>query len=74
MANGDLKNELTGVDLDQVQTKDRPRVLVIDDEPDTVVLLKHIFQREGFERLGRVQRQEALSKLSEVNPSLILWM
>lgn len=72
MANSDLKNELTGVDLDQVQTKDRPRVLVIDDEPDTVLLLKHIFQREGFDVSGAFSGKEALSKLSEVNPSLIL--
>ncbi len=72
MANGDFKQDLTGLDLDQIQTTDRPRVLVIDDEPDTVVLLKHIFQRDGFDVSGAYSGKEALAKLSEVNPSLII--
>ncbi len=72
MTNGDLKPDLSGVDLDQIQTTDRPRVLVIDDEPDTVVLLKHVFLREGFDVSGAFSGKEALSKLSEVNPSLII--
>ncbi len=72
MTNGDFRSDLTGVDLDQIQTTDRPRVLVIDDEPDTVVLLKHIFQRDGFDVSGAFSGKEALSKLSEVNPSLII--
>lgn len=72
MTNGDMKDELAGVDLDQLQTKDRPRVLVIDDEPDTVVLLKHVFQREGFDVSGALSGKEGLAKLPEVNPSLIL--
>jgi DNA-binding response OmpR family regulator len=72
MAESTHKDELSGVDLDQLQTKDRPRVLVIDDEPDTVLLLKHIFQREGFDVSGAYSGKEALVKLGEVNPSLIL--
>jgi len=72
MTNGDLKPDLSGVDLDQIQTTDRPRVLVIDDEPDTVVLLKHVFLREGFDVSGAFSGKEALSKLLEVNPSLII--
>lgn len=72
MTDGNINPDLTGVDLDQIQTTDRPRVLVIDDEPDTVILLKHVFQRDGFDVSGAFSGKEALSKLAEVNPSLII--
>lgn len=72
MTDGNFNPDLTGVDLDQIQTTDRPRVLVIDDEPDTVILLKHVFQRDGFDVSGAFSGKEALSKLAEVNPSLII--
>ena len=36
-----------GIDLDQVVQKERPRILVVDDEADTVVLLKHILDRKS---------------------------
>lgn len=61
-----------GIDLDQLQVKDRPRILVVDDEPDTVILLKHIFQREGFDVSGAISGKEAIKKVSEVNPNLIM--
>ena len=46
--------------------------LVIDDEPDTVTLLKHILIREGFDVAGAANGKEAINKMNEVQPSLIL--
>ena len=63
---------MEGIDLDQLKDKERPRVLVIDDEPDTVVLLKHIFLREGFDVSGAMGGKDALNKIAEVKPSLIM--
>jgi DNA-binding response OmpR family regulator len=61
-----------GVDLDNLQQKDRKTVLVIDDEPDTVTLIKHIFISSGFNVSGANGGKEALAKFAEVNPSIVL--
>ena len=66
------ETSVTGLDLDKFRTNERPRVMIIDDEPDTVTLLKLIFQREGFDVSGALSGSEALEKLQAVQPSLIL--
>ena len=64
--------EIAGIDLDQLQKKDRPRILIVDDEVDTIAILKHLFVNHGFDVAGAVSGRDALAKLPEVNPSLIL--
>ena len=49
-----------GVDLDEVYASERRSVLVIEDEPDTVVLLKHILRSAGFNVMGALSGNEAL--------------
>jgi len=61
-----------GADLDEVYTSNRKRVLVIEDEPDTVVLLKHILRSAGYNVLGAYSGPEALKKFGEVKPNLVL--
>jgi two-component system, OmpR family, response regulator MprA len=61
-----------GVDLDRAKEAGRRKLLVIDDEPDTVTLLKHILIREGFDVAGAANGREAINKMNEVQPSLIL--
>jgi DNA-binding response OmpR family regulator len=61
-----------GADLDEVYASNRKRVLVIEDEPDTVLLLKHILRSAGYNVLGAYSGQEALKKFSEVKPNLVL--
>jgi DNA-binding response OmpR family regulator len=61
-----------GVDLDNLQQKDRKTVLVVDDEPDTVTLIKHIFINSGFNVAGANGGKEALAKFAEVNPSIVI--
>ncbi len=61
-----------GADLDEVYASNRKRVLVIEDEPDTVLLLKHLLRSAGYNVLGATSGQEALKKFSEVKPNLVL--
>jgi DNA-binding response OmpR family regulator len=77
MVQGNSKEESSiltgnGVDLDNLQQKERKTVLVIDDEPDTVTLIKHIFISSGFNVSGANSGKEALAKFAEVNPSIVL--
>lgn len=65
-------NSQLGIDLDQADQKDRHRILVVDDELDTVILLKHVLMREGFDVSGANSGKEALAKIAEVKPSLVL--
>lgn len=74
-----LQNEKTdkrvnqpGIDLDQTEIKDKHRILVVDDEPDTVTLLKHVLIRDGYDVSGATSGKEALIKINEVKPSLVL--
>ena len=61
-----------GADLDEVYASNRKRVLVIEDEPDTVLLLKHLLRSAGYNVLGATSGQEALKKFSEVKPNLVM--
>jgi len=61
-----------GIDLDQAVQNDRHRILVVDDEPDTVTLLKHVLIRDGYDVSGATSGKEALVKINEVKPSLVL--
>jgi DNA-binding response OmpR family regulator len=61
-----------GVDLDSVQNNERRTVLIVDDEPDTITLLKHIFINNNFNVSGANSGKEALRKLNDVNPSIII--
>jgi DNA-binding response OmpR family regulator len=65
-------NSGNGVDLDSLHQTERRTVLVIDDEPDTITLLKQIFINNGFNVSGALSGKEALRKLVDVNPSIII--
>jgi DNA-binding response OmpR family regulator len=61
-----------GVDLDEVYTTERVRVLVVDDDSDLVVLVKHILRSAGFDVLSANNGVEALRRAREVQPDLVL--
>jgi len=67
-----LDSTSNGIDLDNVHHGERRTVLVVDDEPDTITLLKHIFINNNFNVSGAGSGKEALHKLSDVNPSIII--
>ncbi len=60
-----------GVDLDQV-VEERRRILVVEDEPDTVFLLKQILRIAGFNVLSAYNGNEALKKVAEHKPDAVL--
>lgn len=62
----------TGVDLDEVYATERHSVLVIEDDPDTLLLLKHILRSGGFNVMGAFSGSEALKKIAEIKPDLIM--
>ena len=70
--NEDAISAGSGVDLDNLQQVERKTVLVIDDEPDTISLLKHVFINNGFNVSGASGGREALLKIPEIKPAIII--
>ncbi|MGD9091908.1 MAG: response regulator transcription factor [Anaerolineales bacterium] len=63
----------SGLDLDQVQElRDQRVALIIDDDADTVMLLKIVLKNGGFNVVGANDGHEALSKCVETHPDVIL--
>lgn len=71
-SNESSQNPDSGLDLDRLKEETRQRILVVDDEPDTTTLIKHIFLQDGFDVAGALSGAECLRKLTEINPDLIL--
>ncbi len=67
-----IEKQSKGLDLDQIQITNRRRILVVDDEAENVTLLKRIFMNEGFNVSGARSGAEALDKLVEISPTLVL--
>ena len=61
-----------GVDLDEIHPVVRKSILVVDDEPENVTLLKRIFINEGYNVSGALSGEEALRKLTWINPAIVI--
>jgi two-component system KDP operon response regulator KdpE len=62
-----------GVDLDAYRSKpNTQRALIIDDDPDTVDLIKIIFRNAGMDVIGAFSGLEAVQKCADVRPNIIL--
>lgn len=61
-----------GVDLDEMLSAPRQTVLVVEDEPDTVFLLKQILRLAGYDVLGAYSGVEAVQKTADHRPDIIL--
>jgi DNA-binding response OmpR family regulator len=61
-----------GVDLDEISTSTRQKILVVEDEPDTVFLLKQILRLAGYDVMGAYNGYEAVQKCNETHPDLIV--
>ena len=48
------------------------KLLVIDDEPDTILLLKGILEREGYIVFGASNGIEAIQKIRGIQPALVI--
>lgn len=47
-------------------------IMVVDDEPDILLIIRIILQREGFGVITVANGQECMDKLEETKPDLIL--
>ena len=54
------------------ETPAKPRILVVDDEPDLVAVLRMGLQMEGFEVLEAADGAEGLRRAREEKPDLLL--
>lgn len=62
-----------GLDLDAVRAKPSSnRALIIDDDPDTVDLIKIIFRNAGLDVIGAYNGLEAIEKCADLQPHIIL--
>jgi DNA-binding response OmpR family regulator len=62
----------TGIDLDQIVLEGRRSILIVEDEPDTTTLLKQILLMAGHNVMSASGGQEALRKVMEHIPDLVL--
>ena len=51
---------------------DRPRILLVDDEPDLLAELKPLLERSGFHVLTAGNGEEALQCITEERPDLVV--
>lgn len=61
-----------GRDLDEISNVDRQCVLVVEDDQDTVLLLKNILRMAGFDVLSALNGQDALRKFKELPSDVVL--
>jgi DNA-binding response OmpR family regulator len=52
--------------------KMKKHIMVVDDEPDIVELVKILLEKEGYEIISASSADECLKKLKKVAPDLIL--
>src|SRR5918993_4683707 len=52
--------------------RERPRILVVDDDPVTCELLCEVFEREGFKARSERSGEAALASLNGESPDVIL--
>jgi two-component system KDP operon response regulator KdpE len=70
---GEDIDDALGVDLDTLHgEKVRTRVLIIDDDPDTVQLLKMTLRAAGMDVTGALDADEALEKCIRHPPDILL--
>jgi DNA-binding response OmpR family regulator len=61
-----------GLDLDDVDASERQLLLVVEDDPDTIYLLKQILRLAGFNVMSAMSGPEALKKIVDYEPNLVL--
>ncbi len=50
----------------------KPRILIVDDEPDVLLTLRLLLEGEGFEPSLAAEGETALRRIDEENPDLVL--
>ncbi len=66
-------NQARGLDLDAVQELESQRVvLVVEDDPDTLDLLKLTLRRAGMNVVGAMDGKQAIRKWMDTNPNIVV--
>src|SRR5689334_14825151 len=62
--------------LDNISSLAKPLVLVVEDEAPLLTMLRYNLEKQGFRVEEAVDGQEALTRIAEVEPDLVLldWM
>lgn len=63
--------QIRGNDLDYSMEL-KPRILIVDDDPDYVGMMKLILRQADFDVSGAIDHQSALQKCAEISPDVIL--
>jgi DNA-binding response OmpR family regulator len=64
---------MPGLDLDELEiTKEREKILIVDDDPDAVALLKITLRKAGMNVLSATNGYDALRKCADEHPDLVL--
>lgn len=61
-----------GVDLDELSSVKRRRILIIEDDPEASFLLKRILILGGFDVANAMTGEDGIEKLEQVKPDMIL--
>ena len=64
--------QVIGSDLDFSRDKERPKILIVDDDVDFIDMLKIVLRKAGFDVAGANDHLTALQKCREVDPDMIL--
>ena len=51
---------------------DRPKILIVDDEPDIIDTVRFILEQEGYEVMTASDGEEGLRKARQAEPDLII--
>jgi DNA-binding response OmpR family regulator len=64
--------QVIGSDLDFSKNRERPKILIIDDDLDFIEMLKIVLRKAGFDVAGAHNYTIAAQKCREVDPNVIL--
>ena len=64
--------QAAGIDLDEMYAPDRQRVLVVEDDADTVLLLKQIFRMSGFDVVRPTVAKRPCANAASFLPALVV--
>ena len=56
----------------ELESKNDSKILIVDDEKNIVNILKFNLQKEGYQTIEAYDGEEALHKIDNENPDLIL--
>jgi DNA-binding response OmpR family regulator len=68
----DSTSRKSGLDLDDIQTTERHKILIVDDDFDNITLLKHVLRSSGFDVMSADNGRDGLKKVAEKKPDLVL--